>query len=143
MELGDLIFAERPAVVTPQAIPILFGIPYNASRAEFIKVQLMAFLDLYNSHTEDASGPITGRIGIDIGGDEKEVHSGSFIAASILNHSCIPNVAHWFHEASFSLRLQAVCPIKAGEELCISYVDITVPTNQRQSELPPSSTVRL
>ncbi|KAG6848501.1 hypothetical protein H0H93_016502 [Arthromyces matolae] len=159
IDLGDLIFAERPAVVLPAAIPVQFDIPYDASLAECIKIQLTeyekileicvgrmlpqareAFFDLYNSHTEDGSGPIFGRIrtnGIEIriGEDRDEVHSGTFIAASRINHSCIPNVTHRFEQSSFSLRLRAVRPIKAGEELFISYAHTNATKEKRQLEL--------
>ncbi|KAG6860508.1 hypothetical protein C0995_010332 [Termitomyces sp. Mi166 len=106
------------------------------------------FFELHNCHTEDGSGPIFGRvrtngIGFSIDGpglEDEELsctHSGTFPIMSRINHSCTPNVSYFFDPPSFSLRLHAVRPIKAGEELFINYTGITVPTAKRQENLRP------
>ncbi|KAG6816260.1 hypothetical protein H0H93_008234, partial [Arthromyces matolae] len=145
--LGDLIFAERPLMIDPrmhQLVPIQDN--PGISQAEMIKIHLTecerllencvermlpqdreAFFDLWDSHTEDGSGPILGRVrtngmGIRIGENEE---------------GCIPNVSWFFDQPSFSLRFHALRPIKSGDELFIAYVDVTIPKAQRQSLLVP------
>ncbi|KAG6817593.1 hypothetical protein H0H93_007124 [Arthromyces matolae] len=155
---GDLIFAERPVIVVPHNTPIPLRITPNMSQEEIFSIQLIeyervlqysvdrmlpqdreAFFELWNSHTEDGSGPIFGRIrtngiGINLGEDGRQ-YSGTFLIASRMNHSCVRNVYGFFDESSFSFRFHAVRPIKAGEELYISYVESTLPRAERQSLL--------
>jgi len=48
-----------------------------------------------------------------------------FPAAALLNHSCVPNVAHahCIDAGGAVLRCHALHAVRAGEELCIRYVD--------------------
>ncbi|KAG6908528.1 hypothetical protein DXG01_004299 [Tephrocybe rancida] len=100
-----------------------------------------AYSKLLNSHTNDGSGPLSGRarthgFGIKFPVDEvKEQYIGTFHKASRIRHSCAPNVAYWFDIASFSIRLVALRSIKKGEELLTSYCDISIPTAERQAAL--------
>lgn len=71
--------------------------------------------------------------------DNKYSHIGSvlFYNASYLNHSCMPNIqlieplTQYTREARF----QAIQDININDELCISYVDTTLPYKQRQQQL--------
>ncbi|KAG6807608.1 hypothetical protein H0H93_001368, partial [Arthromyces matolae] len=106
LEAGDLIFAERPIIVIPQAIPFPdIEYPEGITQAEMLKIQLTefekllemcvgrmlpqdkkAFFELCDSHTEDGSGPILGRVrtngfGIEFEAKDGEPHSATFIAA--------------------------------------------------------------
>ncbi|KAL8730618.1 MAG: hypothetical protein Q9166_003931 [cf. Caloplaca sp. 2 TL-2023] len=56
-------------------------------------------------------------------------------SAALLNHSCNPNCMFIFSGASLSIR--SLHPIPAGNELTISYVDVTAPSHRRQEELRP------
>lgn len=48
----------------------------------------------------------------------------------MLNHSCVPNVAHQFERKS--LVFYAVCPIAVGEPLCFCYMSLEKCTLRRQ-----------
>ncbi|KAG6829717.1 hypothetical protein H0H93_014351, partial [Arthromyces matolae] len=163
--MGDLIFAERPVLVMPRKMMILNVDPgavsvdeipdaqtiqmHIAQREKFLEVLVERmeekdqeeFYELFNSHTEDGSGPILGRVRTNgfavIFGDEKtaEPHSATFLKGSRMNHSCIPNVTHHFDHASFSLRFHAIRPIKANSELFCSYTTVSFPKSQRSLEL--------
>lgn len=52
---------------------------------------------------------------------------------TILNHSCLPNVI--FGEKDNQMCFMAVRDIEKGEEINDSYIDITLPTNKRRTEL--------
>jgi SET domain-containing protein len=45
-----------------------------------------------------------------------------FVAASFVNHSCDFNTIYPFNESTQKLMFQAARPIKAGQEITISYV---------------------
>ncbi|KAG6818346.1 hypothetical protein H0H93_005703 [Arthromyces matolae] len=162
IEAGALIFAERPVLVTPRPIPIEISYPEGISQAEMIKIQLTeyekvlemcvdrmlpqdrkAFFELCDNHIEDGSGPILGRLrtngfAIQIEEDKRsELHAGTFIAASRINHSCVPNVSRRFDRPSFSLQFYAVRAIEAGDELFVNYSGTTIPRSQRQTKLLP------
>lgn len=52
---------------------------------------------------------------------------------TILNHSCLPNVI--FGEKNNQMCFMAIRDIQKGEEICDSYIDITMSTKQRKKEL--------
>jgi hypothetical protein len=58
-----------------------------------------------------------------------------FLTASRINHSCIPNASYHFNNNTNKLEVRVVHNVDSGEELCISYVDASYPTNQRQLTL--------
>ena len=66
---------------------------------------------------------------------EQQLGTALFAIASLLNHSCLPNVelvaplqrGHGIFVASR--------PIAAGEELCVAYIDTTQPVSARQEQL--------
>ncbi|KAF8199778.1 hypothetical protein K438DRAFT_1822486 [Mycena galopus ATCC 62051] len=64
-------------------------------------------------------------------------HSGLFLKASRLNHSCSPNVIHRFNSKSFALTVHAVRPIAKGEEIVHSYInqESTATRDERRSLL--------
>jgi hypothetical protein len=60
---------------------------------------------------------------------------GVFPWVSYFNHSCIPNLRRYQGENFGLLEVRAIRPIEAGEELCISYTDLHLTTNDRRSVL--------
>ncbi|KAK4051141.1 hypothetical protein OIV83_002963 [Microbotryomycetes sp. JL201] len=58
--------------------------------------------------------------------------------AAIFNHDCSPNAAVVYHSSSDGdnfLRIMALRDIRAGEEVCLSYIDNTWPRWKRQAVL--------
>jgi hypothetical protein len=64
---------------------------------------------------------------------DKEVASGMFGYAAMVNHSCSPNIRKLF--MGRKLLFAAVKPIAAGEQLFLSYVDVKLARNLRQWRL--------
>lgn len=52
---------------------------------------------------------------------------------TMMNHSCLPNVI--FGEKDNQMCFMTVRDIDKGEEICGSYIDITLPTNKRKKHL--------
>ncbi|KAI5894542.1 SET domain-containing protein [Schizophyllum commune H4-8] len=163
---GDLIIAERPLLMVPLGVPTAENIPAHFTMQQMIQASLAewekaleilvermlperreAFMKLANSHTNDGSGPILGRIrtnGIAASGlhyQGKRGPEGRFSATCELisraNHSCSPNARYTFNKQTFTSRLRAVRDIKAGEEITITYSRLDVPSADRQKDLAP------
>lgn len=75
-------------------------------------------------------GPST-RVGAEVGA---EVGMGLSASVAMLNHRCDPN-ADWSLDASGCLVVRALRPIRSGEELCLSYVETSLPTAERKAHL--------
>ncbi|KAK9765227.1 hypothetical protein K7432_006605 [Basidiobolus ranarum] len=61
------------------------------------------------------------------------VGEGTYPIGSLFNHSCIPNCIVMYDKGVQIVR--SISPIKAGEELCIAYVDSFVPRTRRRTQL--------
>ncbi|KAF5376403.1 hypothetical protein D9615_008618 [Tricholomella constricta] len=168
IKMGDLIVSERPLLVSPSALPPLIPnfpkgfkptfLQFTQGRmAEYEKTleiclgrmlpeNRAAFLALHNSHTEDGSGPIFGRIrtngiGIIEKTEKSDLDAGDYGYSAVfndisrINHSCAPNAAYGFTMSSFSLELRAIRDIKKDEEVFIAYCSTSEPTAERQANL--------
>lgn len=49
--------------------------------------------------------------------------SALYVTQSKINHSCVPNAQPAFPNSDHTLAIKALANIKAGEEICISYLD--------------------
>ncbi|KAF8963506.1 hypothetical protein BDZ97DRAFT_1661641 [Flammula alnicola] len=167
IKLGELIFAERPLLVTPRGVYGLGGnIPPEYTMDQYQTVVMLewektlevsvsrmepenqeAFKALMNNHKEDGSGPLLGIIrtngyGVDnlFDGDvASEAHFYSAIGkvGSRINHSCMPNIRQSFKLNSFSLQFTATKDIKAGEQVFYSYASVFQGVAARRRELAP------
>ena len=61
--------------------------------------------------------------------------AGVFPIAARFNHDCAPNVAQTWNESIEALTMHAIRDVKAGEELCDTYVPLCQPSTSRQAEL--------
>lgn len=61
---------------------------------------------------------------------------GMWTSASYFNHSCAPNIRKI--RRARALHFETTCPVVAGEELCISYVDTDQLLEQRRRDLRTS-----
>ena len=66
-----------------------------------------------------------------------EMHSlvgaGCYPAAALLNHSCRPNCVLAFNGST--LQVRTLVDVRAGDELCHSYVELCQPTSVRRAQL--------
>jgi hypothetical protein len=61
----------------------------------------------------------------------RTVGLGIFPAASLLNHSCLPNCVYHFINEGRTIVFHALRPIAAGEEVCYAYVPLYQPFDTR------------
>ncbi|KAK0485898.1 hypothetical protein IW261DRAFT_1452639 [Armillaria novae-zelandiae] len=164
---GALILAERALMIAPAGVRGSPGIfeKYSAEQARqtvlfewekqlevaykrMPEEHQKAFIALYNSHTQDGSGPIMGVMRTNAYGlgsrlEDKwlgavgAAYTGVFNELSRLNHSCRPNTYRTFDMVSFAMEIRALRDIEEGEELTTSYSDLLVPTATRQEQLEP------
>ncbi|KDR70420.1 hypothetical protein GALMADRAFT_271519 [Galerina marginata CBS 339.88] len=165
--LGELIFAERPLLVSPKNIARAIGSVPSEYDMPTMQVVIMhewekqlefahsrmtpenqeAFKALMNNHKEDGSGPLLGicrtnAYGVKelYDGDERNdatSYSAVLKIGSRINHSCMPNVNHSFSIPSFSFQFYARVDIKAGEQLYFPYCGIDQSRAERHAELAP------
>ncbi|KAF7295986.1 Aldehyde dehydrogenase [Mycena kentingensis (nom. inval.)] len=163
LKQGEAVLVERPLLVTPVGSDLESppeytpaqhnqhvlnelerGVEMLLSRME--EKHRAAFLELYNSHTDDGSGPLVGRIrtnavgigGLTPGDDELSGHySATCEFISRINHSCSPNTSPKFDKATFSFTLYATRDIPKDEELTFQFVDVTVSRLERNKALRP------
>ncbi|POS81388.1 hypothetical protein DHEL01_v200222 [Diaporthe helianthi] len=79
---------------------------------------------------------IINRNGFEIhtGRDDDDVrYVGAFPEQALINHDCRPNLA--YHFSGMTHITTAVRDIEAGEELSLSYIEVTLPTRHRQARL--------
>ena len=65
------------------------------------------------------------------GKDQNAHHYGNYPEVSRLNHDCRPNVAFYIDKNTLTHTSTVVRPLKAGEELTISYLDPLKPRDER------------
>ncbi|KAL3672899.1 hypothetical protein V7S43_002200 [Phytophthora oleae] len=64
-----------------------------------------------------------------------ELGAGCFPLGAMINHSCDPNCAVTFVPKTHDMEFRAMKPIKAGDEITQTYVDIGLPRRDRQQRL--------
>uniref|UniRef100_A0AAY4DHY0 Protein-lysine N-trimethyltransferase SMYD5 n=1 Tax=Denticeps clupeoides TaxID=299321 RepID=A0AAY4DHY0_9TELE len=84
--------------------------------------QLDAFIDQLYKDIEKETGDFLNCEG-----------SGLFLLQSSCNHSCVPNGEASFPDNYFLLHLTALSDVRAGEEICISYLDCCQRDRSRHS----------
>ncbi|KAH9917518.1 uncharacterized protein B0H18DRAFT_35759 [Fomitopsis serialis] len=145
LEPGDLILSERPLLLTLRALPA--GSAPGTSADDILERaaeamparERRAFLALRNCKTHGdprlsrARGIVaTNALGI----GSLPGHAGDCAVVCErtcrANHSCSPNAVARWDLPSFSVELRARRPVRAGEELTISYLpDLTLPRAAR------------
>ncbi|EGZ09981.1 hypothetical protein PHYSODRAFT_523060 [Phytophthora sojae] len=64
-----------------------------------------------------------------------EQGAGCFPLGAMINHSCDPNCAITFVPKTLEMEFRAMRPIKAGEEITQTYVDVALPRRERHERL--------
>ncbi|KAJ3296659.1 hypothetical protein HDU79_006070 [Rhizoclosmatium sp. JEL0117] len=68
------------------------------------------------------------------GNTNGEVGVGMFPLVAMLNHSCAPNCS-FVSSTHGKMIVRTLRPVKEGEELCVSYVDLCTPRDERRGKL--------
>ncbi|KAG5636027.1 hypothetical protein H0H81_009350 [Sphagnurus paluster] len=154
VQMKQLIKSGRPLLICPVRVPIEPNLSkcrevtfeqlmqeYMDDYEELLKVFVdrmepenqTAFFKLQNSHTEDGSRPIFGRIRTNRINILSDTSAEQKAAGNL--RGCTPNIALILSSKSLSIQVRAVRDIKKEEELFMSYCKIDDPTAMRQKQL--------
>ena len=130
LQTGDLIFSERPLIVTMSR----FTDKTPADLEQCLQVlwmrlpdeQGMALATLH--HSPNPPLPLQDIISLNGWGFDPHpgaaYHTGIFPTYARCNHSCAPNAMARFNHVTFAIELRAVRAVAPREELFVSYVDV-------------------
>ncbi|KAF9065431.1 hypothetical protein BDP27DRAFT_59429 [Rhodocollybia butyracea] len=164
IEMGDLVFSERPVLIVPASIRIGEIFVEHLSHEEQNRLVMKhwletletvfhrvskkdqeAFWKLRDIWQKDGKKSIHGIVqtnGFKVTGLEDPglegnlgMYSGVCIQMSQINHSCRPNLERYWDMASFSMQLRATRKISRGEELTLSFIDQLQPFAVRKEKL--------
>lgn len=136
---GDPIMAHTPVLLIHQAFK---EEPDKDRQHQLLDLALQSLpghtADLFMgqmAHNPDehpvAARLTTNAFRLDLGGDDGQ-HYGAFPEVGKTNHDCRPNAAYYVDQSTLMHITTAVRPIKAGEEITITYLDPLAPRADRQ-----------
>eukprot|EP00931_Biecheleriopsis_adriatica_P009295 TRINITY_DN110370_c0_g1_i1.p1 TRINITY_DN110370_c0_g1~~TRINITY_DN110370_c0_g1_i1.p1 ORF type:complete len:376 (+),score=54.55 TRINITY_DN110370_c0_g1_i1:142-1269(+) len=143
LQLGEHVFEESPLIVLPSRSQFdsstswedeVSSVMAHVHDCEVLK----RFWKLHDAHRcfgkEKTAPGIVLTNGVAFPSCTEGERTAIFATAACFNHSCDPNVAFTFNDAN-DLVVFAIKDVLAGEELCISYVDVYQSHFQRGSKL--------
>ncbi|KAJ7072078.1 hypothetical protein C8F01DRAFT_1076264 [Mycena amicta] len=149
-----LIHVEYPAIVCQNTIVLNFEMSSPEIYRELVRrvpekrrSSLMALCNSQPGLEPEEAIIRTNAIGISLPvpashGSTAMGHNAVFLQASRFNHSCAPNAIHRFDPNSFTLTIHALRPITKGEEIFISYIDLTsTPTREARRAICRTSII--
>jgi SET domain len=117
-------------------------LPLTLADAEFlfyvIQCNAHQVLNRSSGRETDAGADPDADPDADASGEGRPVALGLFPLTSMMNHSCAPNCMHQFLITPGRpprLVMKAITPIKTGDELCYSYVNLYQSTTSRRDQL--------
>lgn len=141
--VGAQIFTESPIVVL--SLTNLASV--FSQQLEFVDQCTADIRDLLSRCTEEEQGRFWNLASTQDGGNRsvlgisltntlllKSGKGGIFLTTSRFNHSCNPNAHNVWSEENGVMELHAARNIEAGEEVCISYMELYASRQQRQTE---------
>ncbi|RPD58857.1 SET domain-containing protein [Lentinus tigrinus ALCF2SS1-7] len=143
--VGETIVRERPILVTPQVFPLVTsdgGSVLDMTVDALHPANKRAFFALHNCKGKAAPSEV--KAIMDTNGFPASckfpVWGSTYMAvtrdASRINHSCCNNAVYSFDIATLTAFMRASRPIRAGEEITISYLNFPAQTAEgRQEEL--------
>ncbi|KAI0071599.1 SET domain-containing protein [Panus rudis PR-1116 ss-1] len=138
LDVGDLIVAERPLLITqimqmrPQTMRDAIDRMEDSRRDAFYALRNV------KGYTRDVTQGLsdTNAVGIPgLPGNAQEVFAAVCEAISRINHSCTPNCAWSWHLRSFAMEVRALKPIKKGEQIFAGYTSPLDPRSHRREFL--------
>lgn len=136
---GQLVLAEKPLILTPSQVPdsLLDRIVANMTEADRSR-----FFALHNNSSASPSSSAIKNIlfltnGIRLG-TEDDANGGVFANISRINHSCRPNVHHFWSADKKMELVHALKEISPGEEIFNSYIDLYATRDERRAKLKES-----
>jgi len=128
----DIVMAETPLVRTAMSNTEApdFEARVGAHMETLAKADLEAFMGLVCPFPEIAPHRIWQVNHFTVDGEDTVYET-----ISRINHSCIPNCAHAFDQATQKGQIRALRDIAVGEEITITYCDLLMPASQRKAHL--------
>ncbi|KAK6351200.1 hypothetical protein TWF718_004370 [Orbilia javanica] len=138
IEPGTQIIAEKPLfTLSGPSIEALEG-PISKILQTLPYKKQDQYRALHNNHKSNNIPPLAGIFKTNALPCGCDSHIGGiYLTICLLNHSCLPNAHHSWNAKSESETIYAVLPIKAGEEITISYTSENQSKN-RQKKLKES-----
>ncbi|KAI0318663.1 hypothetical protein OF83DRAFT_1056464 [Amylostereum chailletii] len=140
-QAGELILRERPLLVIPKIFPpntpYISWIQMTASALpDLQKTRLYALRNCKTQDPKDDSGIIsTNALPIGTLPGFRIMHVAVHYLISHANHSCSPNACHSWDILSWTSGLRAARPIRAGEQITVTYTDVFAPAATRATQL--------
>jgi SET domain len=121
IDKGKRILSEKPLLTTPNLSPIgLMESTIAAKLKALSKTEQSQFLSLHNNFPgKYPFSGITKTNALPCGSDS--VIGGVYPTICLVNHSCLPNAHNSWNSDTKCETIHAICFIKAGEEITISY----------------------
>ena len=130
LQTGDLIFSERPLIVTMSR----FTDKTAADLERCLQILWMRLPDEQGKvlatlhHSPNPPLPLQDIVSLNGWGFDPHpgavYHTGIFPTYARCNHSCAPNAMARFDHVRFAIEVRAVRAVAPGEELFVSYVDV-------------------
>ncbi|KAL1948867.1 hypothetical protein VTO73DRAFT_10673 [Trametes versicolor] len=142
---GAIVLCESPMFTQPSP-PARTNSTVMAALAQCTRDEQRQYFNLANAHkskgpSAPGTQPVLPALGIfetnalPCGKARSGRKAGVFLTAARLNHSCRPNLARSWDEASQQMTFRALRDVAEGEELCLNYVDVIGTRVQRTEEL--------
>lgn len=142
---GAIVLCEAPMFTQPSP-PARTNSTVMAALAQCTRDEQRQYFNLANAHKSKGPAapgtqPVLPALGIfetnalPCGKARSGRKAGVFLTAARLNHSCRPNLARSWDEASQQMTFRALRDVAEGEELCLNYVDVIGTRVQRTEEL--------
>lgn len=153
---GTIVFSERPLFTQPSGSRRTNS-TVMAALAERTRDEQRQFFTLWNAYKAPRPGrlvllpalgifetnalpcgvalPPYGDRAIEVETAEKtrkDARVGVFLQASRFNHSCRPNVSRYWDSDTQEMVFRAIRDVQAGDELCLSYIDVDVLATRAQ-----------
>ncbi|KAJ8523417.1 hypothetical protein ONZ45_g139 [Pleurotus djamor] len=142
---GSTLLIEHPAIILPFELEPLLHEQSEGSGSTLmtrLPCQIRQEIMKLSNCTPFSCGKVEGviktnsiPIELDLAGELPALHRGIFITASRCNHSCVPNTIRRWHPSTLTLNLEAVRPIKPGEQITVPYIPPDQPRSERVAQL--------
>jgi len=132
---GDLILQETPLLVSSKQLGPT-GIISEYFKLSIKDQKLYNSLSIARIYENDKKFPeplgISLTNAFELAGAGEGGKSGIFIKGARFNHSCLPNVNHFWDEKLNTMWFICTSRVEKGQELCLYYNDLRKPKSERQ-----------
>ncbi|OCH91994.1 SET domain-containing protein [Obba rivulosa] len=144
VHIGDLIVRERALLITTQYVPPgpdgrpnihAFDVAVHQQMSAPRRAMYLALSNIFPELPQTLGILNTNSLYIGALPGYNGACGGVFNDISRINHSCRPNAVFWWDLQSFSGQIRALAPIRPGEQIFITYIDMWPTRTVRQATL--------